>query len=189
MLAETVVRQAAPTLAGIKTGSLFPYRHTGRGQLVEDIRTLNGTLVPRGMCLLLLRATEDFALLYLYRPKHLAEDLKDRDCQAVLCERGYPCENCAGCVRRLADRFRTGEDFPHEVGLFLSYPPEDVRGFLRDRDHYKAVGLWKVYSDVDRAKKLCERYRKCTECYCRLWQCGVCLETLAVGGQAAPVCR
>ena len=27
MSEETIVRQAAPTLAGIKTGSMFPYRY------------------------------------------------------------------------------------------------------------------------------------------------------------------
>ena len=33
MSEETVVRQAAPTLAGVKTGSLFPYRCGSREEL------------------------------------------------------------------------------------------------------------------------------------------------------------
>ena len=36
MSEETVVRQAAPTLAGIKTGSMFPYRFTSHAELIED---------------------------------------------------------------------------------------------------------------------------------------------------------
>ena len=72
-------------------------------------------------------------------------------------------------------------EFPHEVGLFLSYPPEDVKGFI---DHgaggFKCAGLWKVYGDEEKARSLFEKYRKCTEIYCALWQSGSRLEQLAV---------
>ena len=46
---ETVVRQCAPTLAGIKTGSLFPCPYQSRQQLLADIRRMNRVLVPRGL--------------------------------------------------------------------------------------------------------------------------------------------
>ena len=39
-------------------------------------------------------------------------------------------------------------EFPHEVGLFLSYPPEDVKGFIAHRaNDFKCAGLWKVYGN------------------------------------------
>ena len=38
MSEEMVVRQAAPTLAGIKTGSLFPCPCTEKETLLEEIR-------------------------------------------------------------------------------------------------------------------------------------------------------
>lgn len=180
MSEETVIRQAAPTLAGIKTGSMFPYRYTDRTELLEDIRAFNRLLVPRGMCLLLLRFMEHSALLYLYRPQSLKKDLESSVSQTVLHEAGYSCESCAACVRQLVERFRSGREFPHEVGLFLSYPPEDVEGFIHDRDNYKAIGLWKIYGDEQKAWDLCERFRKCSERYCRLWESGACLEKLAV---------
>ena len=83
-------------------------------------------------------------------------------------------------MRHLVERFRSGEDFPHEVGLFLSYPPEDVKGFIDDRDNYKASCMWKIYGDEQKSRKLCERFQKCSACYCRLWENGVGLEKLAV---------
>ena len=58
MSEETVVRQAAPTLAGVKTGSLFPYRCQSTEELRADIRAFNRILVPRGMCLLALKRME-----------------------------------------------------------------------------------------------------------------------------------
>ena len=34
-------------------------------------------------------------------------------------------------------------EFPHEVWLFLSYPPEDVKGFIDHRaSGFKCAGLW-----------------------------------------------
>ena len=68
-----------------------------------------------------------------------------------------------------------------EVGLLLSYPPEDVKGFIDHRaGGFKCAGLWKVYGDEEKARSLFEKYRKCTEIYCTLWQSGLKLEQLAV---------
>ena len=81
----------------------------------------------------------------------------------------------------LARRFRESGEFPHEVGLFLSYPPEDVKGFIDHRaNNFKCAGLWKVYGDEEKARSLFAKYKKCTEIYCALWQNGSKLEQLAV---------
>ena len=47
-------------------------------------------------------------------------------------------------------------------------------------DGCKLVGTWRVYGDVEAAKKIFEQYRKCTESYCRMWSNGVPLTRLAV---------
>ena len=58
MSEEMVVRQCAPTLAGIKAGSLFPCPCTDRDALLDEVRQLNRRLSPKGLCLLPLRFTE-----------------------------------------------------------------------------------------------------------------------------------
>ena len=70
-------------------------------------------------------------------------------------------------LETLGRRLNQG-DFPHEVGLFLGYPPEDVEGFRlhRGRD-YKLAGCWKVYSDVERARQCFRRYGLCRAALCR----------------------
>ena len=41
------------------------------------------------------------------------------------------------------------------MGLFLSYPPEDVKGFIAHRaNDFKCAGLWKVYGDEEKARSL-----------------------------------
>lgn len=76
-------------------------------------------------------------------------------------------------------RMRTSRGFPHEVGLFLGYPPEDVLGFVCNRArNYKAVGLWKVYGDTQRALSRFEACRKCTEESIDRFKSGVSIEQL-----------
>ena len=128
MSEELLVKQCAPTLAGIKTGSLFPCPCDDRESLLADIRRLNRLLVPKGLCLLPIRYRDDHALLYLYRPAELRRDLESGMARDILQKAGYRCDGCQRCVARLIRRFREEGEFPHEVGLFLSYPPEDVQG-------------------------------------------------------------
>ena len=181
MSEELLVRHGAPTLAGMKTGSLFSCACGDAAALRKELRRLNRMLAPRGLCLLLLRQTEGRALLYLYRPARLRRDLADGGAQALLRQSGYGCESCGRCIAQLIRRLQAGGEFPHEVGLFLSYPPEDVRGFMDNGSrHYKCAGMWKVYGDEERAKTLFRKYWKCTDIYWKLWQAGATLEQLAV---------
>ena len=181
MSEEILIRQGAPTLAGIKTGSLFPCPCENREDLLADIRRLNRLLVPKGLCLLPIRFLEGQALLYLYRPAELRRDLQDALASELLRQAGYANESCARCVAQLIRRFRESGEFPHEVGLFLGYPPEDVKGFIDHRANgFKCAGLWKVYGDEAKAQALFAKFKKCTDIYCALWQTGSKLEQLAV---------
>ena len=167
---------------GAQTYSMRKALFEERRAIVQaEIERMNRVLVPRGLCLLPMRMDDGRALLYLYRPQALCRDLGDDLACRLLRQAGYPCGSCGRCVARLVQRLRTEEDFPHEVGLFLSYPPEDVQGFIDHRAmDFKCAGLWKVYGDQQRAQALFDRFRRCTQRYCALWQTGLRLEQLAV---------
>ena len=128
---ELVVRQCAPTLAGLKTGSLFRAACTDKKALLAQIRDLNQRLREKGLCLIPLRFRDGNALLYLYRPARLKIDLKNELARRTLGNAGYLDESPERCIVNLIRRFQ-GEEFPHEIGLFLSYPPEDVQGFIEN---------------------------------------------------------
>lgn len=178
---EMVIRHCAPTLAGIKTGSLFSCPYDSEAQLREDVRAMNRLLVPKGLRVLALRYHKGLALIYLYRPDRLGRDLEAPEAAQLLAERGYPCSNPDRCVIRLMAALRDSQEFPHEIGLFLGYPPDDVAGFIRwGAKHYKCVGDWKVYGDERRARRLFAQYRACTQCYQDLWSRGSTVEQLAV---------
>ena len=86
---ELVVRQCAPTLAGIKTGSLFRAAYEDKKQLLGQIREINQRLHEKGLCLLPLRFRNGNALLYLYRPERLKTDLNNELARGL--ESGTPC--------------------------------------------------------------------------------------------------
>ena len=163
---DVIVRQGAPTLAGIKTGSLFCCPVAQGEDVAESVREMNARLVPRGARMIPLRRTEESVLLYVYRPRMLRDDLQNTLAAKLLTERVYPVENSEKCVAELARRMNAQSAFPHEIGLFLGYPPEDVDGFIRCRAQgAKCVGTWKVYGDVDAAKKKFALYQKCARLY------------------------
>ena len=187
---EILVQYGSPTLAGIKTGNLFTCPYEDRAEMMRELRRLNRELVPRGLRILPLRYSSKRVLVYLYRPARLEKDLLQKEAAELLEKAGYRHENATQCVieliRRLNQQKQAGrkEDFPHEIGLFLSYPPEDVRGFIAHSSNRsvgcKLVGTWRVYGDADRARRIFEKYDKCTESYCKQWSDGVPLVRLAV---------
>lgn len=181
MSEETVIRHCAPTLAGLKTGSLFSCHCDSEAELREDLRRLNRALVPKGLRVLSLRCQQGRALIYLYRPARLGQDLEDPEAVRLLAERGYPRSSPDRCVRKLMGQLRESREFPHEIGLFLGYPPDDVAGFIRwGAKCFKCVGDWKVYGDEQRARRLFRQYQACTRCYQELWRRGRTVEQLAV---------
>ena len=176
---ETVIRYCAPTLASLKTGSLFACQRETEQELHAGIRDLNRRLCGKGLCVLPMQRRDTSRLVYVCRPEHLARDLSDPRAQAILGGCGYPCGQTNACLRVLRERMRTQAEFPHEIGLFLGYPPEDVEGFMT-RQRAKLVGCWKVYGDVERAQRLFDRYARCTGIYLRQYARGSSIERLTV---------
>ena len=171
----------APTLAGIKTGSMFSVSYTNRKSFMRELSELNTVLTRHGLRAVLLRYMNKRALVYIFRPDALRQDLLDPAAAAILRERGYTESDPRLCLRQLIRQFRQSKDFPHEVGLFLGYPPEDVQGFISSpHSGYHCVGCWKVYGNRAKAEQLFDRYRRCTKAYCRETARGTALEKLIV---------
>lgn len=176
-----IAKMCAPTLAGLKTGSLYRYRYTTRSEMLKAVREWNRKLSPKGVILVTLRFEEQNALIYAFRPKQLRKDFRTENVAKLLREFGYNPEKKENCIATLIERISEGRDFPHEIGLFLGYPPEDVRGFIENRaGGYKAVGCWKVYGDETEAKRKFETYRRCTNWFVKRLSGGERLERLTV---------
>lgn len=181
MSEQLLIRHCSPTLAGMKTGNMFTCSYAESGEIKDYVRTLNRRLRHKGLRILPLRYSAGRALIYVYRPDHLSRDLKHSMAQPILHERGYTCHSPERCILHLMSRLKDSDEFPHEIGLFLGYPPEDVCGFIENKPNScKCVGLWKVYGDEKKAQQIFAKYRKCTDVYFRQWSEGKPLERLTV---------
>lgn len=179
MSEEMIIKHCSPTLAGIKTGNMFSCAFDNPEQMKESIRTYNRLLNKKGLRVLPLKQKDNRTLVYIFRPKALKEDLCDGLACRILKDKGYCTETSDKCIVHLIRRINLLDDFPHEVGLFLGYPPEDVYGFIGNEE-CKYSGLWKVYGDVDAAQQRFDRYKECTKLYAKRYSEGCTLEKLAV---------
>lgn len=176
-----LVEHCAPTFAGLKTGNLFRISYADIEVFREELRRLNGILKKKGLRAVPVRMTAEFALVYLYRPDFLKRDLGSEEAARLLTSLGYEPQSVNRSVAFLARMMREKEAFPHEIGLFLGYPPEDVLGFMKSsREGVKCVGCWKVYGDEARARAAFWRFQRCREVFEENVQRGRKLEALIV---------
>lgn len=97
----------------------------------------------------------------------------------LMCKHMTNKEIAAELVRRVNSQ----ETFPHEIGLFLGYPSEDVNGFIKyGADKAKCVGAWRVYGDEEAAKKKFALYKKCTRVYKDAYRRHNSFERLVING-------
>lgn len=153
----------APTIKGLKASTLINFRRNQD----EDMRTLwklnaSKWLDSLGVEWLLLNEREKNynALVMIYRRELLARALNcDKACE-ILKSQGYPLNNLDSCLECLRKKFCSG--FPHEIGLFLDYPPDDVKAFMENRRAKSLLksSYWKVYSNIRKARRTYRKYKR-----------------------------
>jgi hypothetical protein len=119
-------------------------------------------LLPPRLGLTVLREGENGPLVFVFDRKRLEKTIAAKAAGAVLSGLGYPAgAPVSATLAHLQNRLARGA-FPHEVGLFLGYPAEDVLGFVEHKgQNYKLCGYWKVYGDVEQAKLRFRQYDVC----------------------------
>ncbi|MBQ4465145.1 MAG: DUF3793 family protein [Oscillospiraceae bacterium] len=156
----------APTLMGIKCANLFSMSLTP--ELAEDYladfqeRSGHNGLRIRAVC-----HCGERVLLYVYHERLLSTWLSREDVQAFLRQYGYTPEMTLDEMLRILGSRITCGSFPHEIGVFLGYPLEDIRGFIENEGRNCLLcGVWKVYSDPESAQQKFQIYGRCREILC-----------------------
>ena len=114
--------------------------------------------------------------------------LADAAVRGFLAREGYRLPEDAADCNALLDQLSLrlccaaeAADFPHEIGVFLGYPLEDVVGFIRHRGKcFTCCGRWKTYGDPAAARQHFDQLAKCTAVYLRLFHSGTPILKLAV---------
>ncbi len=182
-LSNQIVKHCSPTLAGLKSGNMFSASCQNFKEMICDIRCLNLRLADKGIKIIPLRYSEKRCLLYVFRLSAVSCDIADPHACEILKDSGYTSCDTWECIKELLKKINSTDQFPHEIGLFLGYPPEDVCGYIRDKGKCpKYTGHWRVYGDEQSALAKFESFKRCTCTFCEMSASGHSIEELAVAG-------
>ena len=163
----------APALMGEKPANLVscePARYPG---FEAHLGMLRHALLPHGIHLRPVCRCSGRVLLLVYRSPVLERHLRQPHVLSYLSAGGYPDGGLEAILSHLERRLSASPEFPHEIGILLGYPPEDVEGFCREHGkNCKFSGYWKVYGDEQRARALFARFRDCRRMLCTLLEQG-----------------
>lgn len=181
---KNLILHCSPTLASLKTASLFSLEFSHRGELNCVLREWNRILSDKGVAMIALQEKNDRALIYVFRKTHLKKVLGSPKIANFLQSGGYSganIRNIGSALRALRSHLNESDEFPHEIGIFLGYPVDDVIGFIENKgQNCKCTGCWKVYCNECEAAKTFARYKKCETVYMRLWEQGRSVRQLTV---------
>lgn len=179
---RALTAQCAPTLAGLKPGSLFRIGG-GLEAMRHTVDFWDQRLSSRGIRVRILKEcpAAQACMIYLYRSSWMDRIVKQPEIQEFLHQMGYQLGTTSSLLEQLSRRFCLEQEYPHEIGVFLGYPLEDVLGFMEHRGrNFTCCGLWKCYGDPSAAQARFARYRACTSAYKRMYERGVPVMSLVV---------
>lgn len=157
-----IALQCAPFLKGLKVSCVISMDEELYGTLAEIFRGMD-------ISWHMLSRSEGKCLVLFYRPGQMKLYLSGMEVHALLREFGYGGMELEAMLLRLSRRVQDfaerGMGFPHEIGAFLGYPIEDVRGFIENKGRkYLMIGYWKVYSDLAWARMTFKEYDRAKTC-------------------------
>lgn len=170
-IAMQIAFHCAPLIAGLKLSNLLMLRN-------EDLDRGTSLLKRAGISYFVVAVTDEKAAVLLFDRHRLDTYLQEEKVWQIFREIGY--QNHAMGKILYAFRLRYegyllwNQEFPHEMGLLLGYPVEDVKGFIRNEgENCLYAGYWKVYENPAEKMVLFRQYEKARDMLMGLLSNGV----------------
>ncbi len=158
---------SAPAICGIKASNLISISLEELEDIYEQIEEFNSKFNPKVYIKVLSKKNKRILIL-IYRQKTLESCLQNAENKSFLSALGYPSSNDINVLlSHLEKRLEVSNSFPHEIGIFLGYDIEDIKGYMKGLECIYS-GYWKVYSNLDEKMKLFNTYTKCRNRVCNL---------------------
>ncbi|MDO5521931.1 MAG: DUF3793 family protein [bacterium] len=148
----------APVILKMKPASLLAFSST---ELMAYEELLNGI----GMKKVILDEYRGKSYVLFYQQDMIQKILENEENKLFLKSMGYHMFTLEQVLYRMevrlqrCHRIKESEAFPHEIGLLLGYPLEDVIGYIKFQGKDAlASGYWKVYGNVVKAKNMFLQY-------------------------------
>ncbi len=158
--------RCAPFIAGLKPSNLLITDKT-------QADTLNKLLKETRFSSFLLYECHTKMTVLLYAHPLLDDFINSPNVRKILYQQGYANAALQNLLKTFAARYQDymqrKTEFPHEMGLFLGYPPEDVEGFIANKGkNCIYAGYWKVYANPLEKMYLFQKFDQAKEALLRL---------------------
>lgn len=179
MFEKTVAYFCGPALAGIKPSNLVSLSKADEPDIYTKVNNLNIRLNKKGIYAEILCECEKRVLLLVYRKKALLSYLGRTEIKEFLISCGYDenfeLQKYLGILKSRLNMC----DFPHEIGAFLGYPLHDIYGFINHKNEgCLLTGEWKVYKNMEYAKKQFAIYAACRSALVKRLESGKSLDEI-----------
>lgn len=150
--------QCAPVISGIKISNLLTIP-------VKNLKELSAVLKKTELSFRILYPGRERLVILIYREAELREYLERDEVREFIYSCGYETSDISKIfpifVKRYMRYMELKRDFPHELGLLLGYPIEDVEGFIENHGkNFLHSGYWKVYKDAEHKIRLFKNYER-----------------------------
>jgi hypothetical protein len=151
-------------LAGIKPSVTVTIKKVGDNLYEKWLKYGMKFLNEINLDFISLRESDNALILLIYSEEQLKNYIFKKENKKFLLKLGYlEHEDIAEYLKILEDRYNK-YNCPHELGLFLGIPLEDVKDFMDCADKKcLGCGYWKVYNNYTRAKEIFTQYDKVKE--------------------------
>lgn len=160
-LETQIALQCAPVIAGLKISNLLIVQE-------EYLETLKNMLESTQLSYEILLKRKGQITFLIYKEDEVKNYLAKGKVKELLKRLGY----ASGSLKQLIEGVKKGyafymeknSSFPHEMGLLLGYPPEDVQGFIENQGrNFLYAGYWKVYENLPAKLRIFQKYEQAGE--------------------------
>ena len=161
----------APLIAGLKLSNLLMIQN-------KDLDRTTSLLKKAGISYFVIAVTNVKAAVLLFDRCRLEAYLREEEVWQIFRNLGYK-EDAMGKIlyafrQRYEKYLMQNQEFPHEMGLLLGYPVEDVEGFLRNEGkNCLYIGYWKVYGNLPEKMVLFRQFEKARDILLKLLSDGI----------------
>lgn len=153
-----LILQCSPFITGLRPSSLLIISLEEYDVLIKILRK---TKISYRMLL----KNKDRTVVFLYDDERLEQYLSVESSEKLLMDMGYTDSEVSKVIAEFEKRYKNYyegvQDFPHEMGIMLGYPIEDVEGFIRNKGrNFLYSGYWKVYENIEEKKHLFKKFEK-----------------------------
>ncbi len=166
-----IVLQCAPLISGLKISNLLTIYKENENELRE---LLENTSISYYFLL----AKENKITVLLYKEDDLVSYLSESKVKNFLKQRNYKNLSLNQILPLFKLRYQeymgNKKEFPHEMGVLLGYPIEDVEGFVYNKGkNFLLTGYWKVYENKPAKEQLFHKFETVKESMIHFVECGL----------------